>query len=140
MLYRWPGKHAIHGDKFDYIIVPISEVEDYLSKGWSLTTDEAKDIKPFNEIKTVEASRKPKPKPKPKPKKEKNQKSVKVKLTPPDDEEAPKKVKYSDITEEIKEQILNSDGSILSLSKKFGVSRYAINRIKKDGMDKKTTY
>lgn len=42
MLYKHPGKHAIHGDKFDYIVVPIEGHEKYLDEGWYLTTAEAK--------------------------------------------------------------------------------------------------
>lgn len=45
MLYKHGGKHKIHGDKFDYIIVDADEggaTEDALSKGWHLTTTEAK--------------------------------------------------------------------------------------------------
>ena len=45
MLYKHGGKHKIHGDKFEYIIVDADEdgaIEDALSKGWHLTTTEAK--------------------------------------------------------------------------------------------------
>lgn len=45
MLYKHGGKHKIHGDKFSYIIVDADEdgaIEDALSKGWHLTTAEAK--------------------------------------------------------------------------------------------------
>lgn len=49
MLYKYPGEHKIHGDKFDYIIT--DDVEGALKDGWSLTTDEAK--KPKEEKKPV---------------------------------------------------------------------------------------
>jgi len=44
MLYKFPGKHDIHGDKFDYIVVKYNneEIEKAISEGWALTTDEAK--------------------------------------------------------------------------------------------------
>lgn len=42
MLYKHPGKHPIHGDMFDYIIVNEDAVEDTIEQGWHLTTDEAK--------------------------------------------------------------------------------------------------
>ncbi len=42
MLYKHPGKHKLHGDMFDYIIVEEDEIEDTIAKGWSLTTTEAK--------------------------------------------------------------------------------------------------
>ena len=42
MLYKHPGPHEIHGDKFDYIIVHGNQMDSYLAQGWSLTTDEAK--------------------------------------------------------------------------------------------------
>ena len=42
MLYKWPGPHEIHGDRFDYVIVPDAEIEAKLAEGWHLTTDAAK--------------------------------------------------------------------------------------------------
>lgn len=45
MLYKHPGSHEIHGDKFDYIIVDAddaSALSDALDAGWHLTTTEAK--------------------------------------------------------------------------------------------------
>lgn len=45
MLYKHGGKHKIHGDNFSYTIVDADEdgaIEDALSKGWHLTTTEAK--------------------------------------------------------------------------------------------------
>ncbi len=42
MVYKHPGKHQIHGDKFDYLVVADSHVEEALDDGWSLTTPEAK--------------------------------------------------------------------------------------------------
>lgn len=43
MLYKYPGPHDIHGDKFDYVIVDDEAIEQALSEGWSLTTAEAKE-------------------------------------------------------------------------------------------------
>lgn len=43
MLYRHPGKHKIHGDSFDYVIVEGDDVEGALKDGWHKTTVEAKD-------------------------------------------------------------------------------------------------
>jgi hypothetical protein len=40
MLYKFPGKHEIHGSLFDYIIT--EDVEAAQADGWSLTTPEAK--------------------------------------------------------------------------------------------------
>ena len=42
MLYKHPGSFEIHEDKFDYIIVEDTEIQDYIAKGWFLTTPEAK--------------------------------------------------------------------------------------------------
>lgn len=42
MLYKHPGPHEIHGDKFDYIVVDEAAVDAALKDGWSKTTDEAK--------------------------------------------------------------------------------------------------
>ena len=45
MLYKHGGEHKIHGDDFSFIIVDADEdgaIEDALSKGWHLTTTEAK--------------------------------------------------------------------------------------------------
>lgn len=42
MLYKHPGRHAIHGDKFDYIIVEDDAIEAAIKDGWCKTTDEAK--------------------------------------------------------------------------------------------------
>lgn len=44
MVYKHPGSHKIHGDRFDYIIVDADtdELDDALSSGWFRTTEEAK--------------------------------------------------------------------------------------------------
>lgn len=45
MLYKHPGQHEIHGDKFDYTIVDADEegaIEAAQAEGWHLTTTEAK--------------------------------------------------------------------------------------------------
>lgn len=42
MLYKHPGPHSLHGDKFDYIVVSNDGVGDALKDGWAKTTDEAK--------------------------------------------------------------------------------------------------
>lgn len=41
MLYKWPGPHEIHGDRFDYVIVPDADVAAKLAEGWKLSTPEA---------------------------------------------------------------------------------------------------
>jgi hypothetical protein len=46
MLYKYPGKHEIHGSTFDYIIVDESEIDDALKLGWHRSTDEAKNNSP----------------------------------------------------------------------------------------------
>jgi hypothetical protein len=48
MLYKHPGVHEIHGDKFDYIIVDADDaaaLSDALEAGWFFTTTEAKAAK-----------------------------------------------------------------------------------------------
>jgi hypothetical protein len=42
MLYKHPGKHKLHGDFFDHIIVDELDVESKLSEGWSINTADAK--------------------------------------------------------------------------------------------------
>ena len=42
MLYKHPGVHEFHGDKFDYTIVDEADVDAAVKAGWSLTTDAAK--------------------------------------------------------------------------------------------------
>lgn len=42
MLYKHPGKHDMHGDSFDYIIVDESDVAAKVKEGWAKSTDEAK--------------------------------------------------------------------------------------------------
>ena len=43
MLYKYPGPHDIHGDKFDYIIVEDEgELKAALKDGWAETTEQAK--------------------------------------------------------------------------------------------------
>lgn len=42
MLYKYPGKHQIHGGNFDYTIVANGDVEAALAAGWFKTTPEAK--------------------------------------------------------------------------------------------------
>lgn len=55
MVYKHPGKHKIHGDKFDYKVVSgeeeggESELELALEDGWFLTTTEAKDGTPSDD-------------------------------------------------------------------------------------------
>lgn len=57
MVYRCPGKHAIHGGKFDYKIVDgeaeeeggESQLDQALSDGWFLTTPEAKEGTPSDD-------------------------------------------------------------------------------------------
>lgn len=39
MLYKHPGPHKIHGNKFDYIVT--EDIEQALDDGWFLTTPEA---------------------------------------------------------------------------------------------------
>lgn len=43
MLYKYPGKHRMHGDMFDYVIIHYSELYKYLENGWHKTTQEAKE-------------------------------------------------------------------------------------------------
>lgn len=43
MLYKHPGKHKLHNDMFDYIIVEEDNVQDSISDGWFKTTPEAKE-------------------------------------------------------------------------------------------------
>ena len=52
MVYKHPGIHAIHGDKFDYKIVDEDDIDSALADGWFLTTTEAKEasVKPAVEI------------------------------------------------------------------------------------------
>jgi hypothetical protein len=42
MLYKHPGKHYLHDDWFDYLIVPENQIDTYLNSGWFKTTAEAK--------------------------------------------------------------------------------------------------
>lgn len=42
MVFKHPGIHEMHGDKFDYLIVDDDDIESALADGWSLTTDQAK--------------------------------------------------------------------------------------------------
>ncbi len=44
MLYKHPGQHPLHGDMFDYIVVDELEVDKHIESGWSMTTDEAKNL------------------------------------------------------------------------------------------------
>lgn len=46
MLYKHPGVHEIHGDKFDYVIVDEKDVDEAIAAGWRLTTTDAKEVKP----------------------------------------------------------------------------------------------
>ena len=41
MLYKHPGPHKIHGDKFDHTVVKASQVDDACEAGWCKTTTEA---------------------------------------------------------------------------------------------------
>lgn len=43
MLYKYPGKEKIHGDFFNYIVVPAVEIAEKQAEGWYLTTQEAKE-------------------------------------------------------------------------------------------------
>lgn len=118
MLYKYPGKHEIHGDKFDYIVVPEHEVDVYLAKGWHLTTDDAKGIE-----------KKPKPEPE----------SVKVNLNA--EPEKPKKKLFDDLTDEEKSKIARSKLSVAKLVKKYKTTSFTVRKVKrlKDELDKTTT-
>ena len=54
MLYKHPGAHEMHGDKFDYIVVDEQDVDQAKKDGWHLTTTEAK-AKTKDQAKTAEA-------------------------------------------------------------------------------------
>lgn len=41
MLYKHPGKHKLHGNMFDYIIVEADEVQQKVKEGWCTTTTNA---------------------------------------------------------------------------------------------------
>lgn len=41
MLYKHPGIHEIHGNKFNYIVVDDDQIEDTIADGWHLTTTDA---------------------------------------------------------------------------------------------------
>lgn len=41
MLYKHPGKHKLHGNMFDYIIVEADEVQQKVKDGWSTSTTNA---------------------------------------------------------------------------------------------------
>ena len=41
MLYKHPGIHEIHGNKFNYIVVDDDQIEDTIEDGWHLTTTDA---------------------------------------------------------------------------------------------------
>lgn len=43
MLYRQPGPHQLQDGKYDYLVVPDTEIEQTLADGWFLTTAEAKE-------------------------------------------------------------------------------------------------
>ncbi len=58
MLYKHPGKHDIHGDMFDYIVVDGDEVDAKLKEGWAKTTDEAKAPKKTPKKRAVKAKAK----------------------------------------------------------------------------------
>lgn len=41
MLYKHPGKHDMHGNKFDYVIVDDDQIDETIADGWHLTTTDA---------------------------------------------------------------------------------------------------
>lgn len=55
MLYRYPGPHEIDGDKFDYIILPESQVAHMLTQGWHKTPAEAKAAEQIKQIPVISA-------------------------------------------------------------------------------------
>lgn len=58
MLYKYPGIHELHGDKFDYIVVDESEVDTKLKEGWFKTTPEAKESSgPIEHTETIKHTR-----------------------------------------------------------------------------------
>ncbi len=56
MLYKFPGAHEMHGDKFDYVIVDEDEIAQAKKDGWHLTTTGAKEAA---ETATTEAPKAP---------------------------------------------------------------------------------
>ncbi len=51
MLYKKPGKHKIHGDTFDYVVVNEADVEASIDNGWHKTTTEAKEAYEDKDVK-----------------------------------------------------------------------------------------
>jgi hypothetical protein len=67
MLYKYPGEFQLQDDKWDYIIVPETEVEEKLKEGWFLTSPDAKEAYLKGKVAEKKAEVKPVPSIDPKP-------------------------------------------------------------------------
>lgn len=105
MLYRHPGKYELHGDKFDYIIVDSEKTDEYLSKGWYLTTVEALTGKHRHE-------EPPPPEPKPK-------------------HSGPRR-NFADLTPEERMEIGTADKGIHPLAAEYNISSYSVTRCRRE--------
>lgn len=114
MLYKHPGPHDIHGDKFDYMVCHQNEMDKYLADGWYLTTTEAKaafesDSVPSNDVEKQE---------------------IEPEIKSGTELEPAKTIPPSQLTEAQKSNIRIAEGTQREIAKKFNVSTFTVSRIK----------
>lgn len=120
MLYKYPGKHPIHGDFFDYLVCRQNEMDKYLADGWFLTTTEAKeDFEKGIEECAEEMDEAPVP--------EEDRFLYTDKLPEP---EPAKTIPPSRLTDAQKSNIRIAEGTQREIAKKFNVSTFTVSRIK----------
>lgn len=121
MLYKHPGPHDIHGDKFDYMVCHQNEMDKYLADGWYLTTTEAKAAfeKGIEEC-AEEMDNAPVP--------EEDRFLYTDKL--PEPEPKKNKLSYADLSDLEKENIKNDKRAMQTLAKVHNTSYHTIRKIK----------
>lgn len=101
MLYKHPGPHDIHGDKFDYMICHQNEMDKYLADGWYLTTGEAKAVSESDSVSSNDV-----------------EKQEKVKLS------------FDDFSDLEKENIMNDPRAMMLLAEIHNTTYHTIRKIK----------
>ena len=118
MLYRHPGPHAIHGGKYDYVVVEKEDMPRYIENGWHKTTTAA-----------LAASQKASSK-----KTEPVSESDSKKDQPPEIDPEPEQPlrKYNQLSDAERDQIANDGGSMSSIAEKYNVSAYTVKKCKEE--------
>jgi len=110
MLYRHPGKHAIHGDFFDYIIADQEDVAALVKDGWCMTTTQALENSNFDATG--------------------NHFPAEHEVSPKSNVPGKKRI-YNDVTEKEMSQLFEDSKylNLKQLSERYDISTYTVKKI-----------